>query len=234
MIPKIAEHRNDMFNLRLISILFFKKILEDHPSKRNDLQTMLVKMIMTNLSTVLFMFLLYAGVQFIKLKKKTKKKYQLNIVTFNQNFYFYLTYCFINLLLTLVRLNVLKFATGEKAEVILIFSYMIKLFSVWLIRPTIIVMLLKKNIPDFFEDFDSNNLQQAFKSNFSGQTIFPREQKFLEYKPFGQNARWGSESKFQTLNVATVNQCKKMNHRGKSVRFHSPISKIVMMPVVHL
>ena len=75
MIPKIAEHRNDMFNLRLISILFFKKILEDHPSKRNDLQTMLVKMIMTNLSTVLFMFLLYAAVQFIKLKKKIKKKF---------------------------------------------------------------------------------------------------------------------------------------------------------------
>ena len=89
-----------------------------------------------------------------------------------------------------------------------------------------IIFLLKKNIPDFFEDFDIPISKEVFK--IRGQTIFPRQQKFLSYKPFCQDARWGSESKFQK-HAVNVNQ-RLYKDRKRNVHMSSTV---VIMPDVY-
>ena len=69
----------------------------------------------------------------------------------------------------------------------------------------VIIILLRKNIPDFFEDFEISKDKKAF--NVRRKVIIPRQQEFLKYKPFSQNARWGSLKKF---NVSREKICKQM------------------------
>ena len=219
MIPQISEYRNDTSSLRLFSLLFFKKVLKD------QLQTQLVKMVLINVSAFAFMCVLFCGIQFFKSSRKIRKNYQQNIVTFNQNFYFYVLYSIINLILTIVRMCVLDLSLdSETPERVLIVSYLIKLFVVWLLRPLTILLLLRRNMPEFFEDFEDT------VQNFTliSQTLGPRNQQFLTYKPFSQNARWGSEKKFMMLNTNLSNQ-----QRKYLVQSNIPPRKLNTIPEVY-
>ena len=152
-----------------------------------------IKMIIGQIPFLALMLILYVEVQ--KFKTKFRKKFfQFNILTFNQNFYFYITFMSAHNILVLIRVNILKLGSGENAEIILVYSYLIKLFIDWFIRPSVILILLRKNCPDFFEDFGGRNQKHYFF--LKGVTFVPRKQTFMAFRPFCQNARWGSSKKF--------------------------------------
>ena len=67
------------------------------------------------------------------------------------------------------------------------------------------IIILRKKNTDFFEDSDMHNGKQLFY--MKGLSIIPRQQKFMDLKPFCQNARWGSLKKF---NVSREKICKQM------------------------
>ena len=222
IILQISEYRNDTCSLRLFSLQSFscKKVLND------KLQSQLVKMVLINASSIAFMCVLFCSIQFIKSRRNIRINYQQNIVTFNQNFFFYIVYSIINLILTMVRMYVLDFSSNiETLERIVIFSYLIKLCFAWLLRPLITLILLRKNMPEFFEDFE----ETIKEFTFIGQAApHPRSQRFLTYKPFSQNARWGSQKKFMTINTVLVNQ-----QRKYLVQSNSLPQTIVSIPDVY-
>ena len=134
--------------------------------------------------------MIFCNVQYIK-KHKTglKKKIQRNIITFHINFYFFNFFVALTFLQHFLKILAprVKFRYIEKC---IIFVHLVRVFFVGFIRPVIIIFLLKKNMPDFFEDREEN--QQAYLTfYFSGLSFEPRQQKFSPYKPFRQNARWG-------------------------------------------
>ena len=155
-----------------------------------------IKMIIGHIPCLALMLILYIEVQKIKTKFR-KKIFQFNILTFNQNFYFYITFISAQYILVLVRVNIFKLGSGENAEIILIYSYLIKLFIDWFVRPSVILILLRKNVPDFFEDFSDQRKKHFFI--LKGVTFVPRKQTFMAFRPFCQNARWGSSKKFVVL-----------------------------------
>ena len=225
MTTKIDEHMHDTNNLRSMYIVFFKQILENQEESSNNIRIM-YKVILGIIPSLALMSFIYFNVQMIIYKTKFKKRYQMNILTFNQNFYFYIIFVIAHVTITLIRIKVLTFAhDDQEAETILICSYILRLLISWLIRPIMIIFLLKKNIPDFFDDFDIPISEEVFK--IRGQTIFPRQQKFLSYKPFCQDARWGSESKFQN-HAVNVNQ-RIYTDRKRNVHMSSTV---VIMPDV--
>ena len=163
-------------------------------------------MIVAQVPFIIFIVILFVNVQIIKTKTKFKKKHtQINIITFNQNFVFYIFYYFSNVILICIRIHILNFVSTERAENILLYVYLIFISIDWFIRPMVIIILLRKNIPDFFEDFEISKDKKAF--NVRRKVIIPRQQEFLKYKPFSQNARWGSLKKF---NVSREKICKQM------------------------
>ena len=162
------------------------------------------KMLLSQIPIMVFILTLYVDIQVFKAKNKIRKNnFQINIVTFNQNSYFYILFLFSNIILILIRINVSKFNSCEKATPILVFSYLIYIFIDWLIRPIIILIILRKKNTDFFEDSDMHNGKQLFY--MKGLSIIPRQQKFMDLKPFCQNARWGSSKKFSILLANTKN-----------------------------
>lgn len=154
------------------------------------------KMIVGQIPSLSILLIVYIDVQII-MKRFKKKPFQFNIVTFNQNFYFHIFFIFFQSILIFIRVNILKFSSGENAQIILVYSYLFKLCIDWFIRPIIILILLRKNISDFFYDFDSQNQNQSFL--MKGTIVAPRQQKYLALRPFCQNARWGSSNKFQAF-----------------------------------
>ena len=204
----------DTQNLRLLFIVFSKQNLENHEESSNNNRIMLSNVILGNIPGFALMIFLYFNVQIIKSKTKFKKRHQINIVSFNHNFFFYIIFVIAHVILTLIRINVLKIARSEEVETILICSYIVNIFISWFIRPVMIISILKKNIPDFFDDFEIPIREKGFTIRV--ENIHPRQQKFLSYKPFCQDARWGSESKFQIDQAFDVNQEKRSYRDGKS------------------
>ena len=134
--------------------------------------------------------IIFCNVQYIKKHKiGLKKKIQRNVMTFNVNFYFFILFMFLSLLQYLLK-SLVETEQSGFVESFIIFVHFIRVFFVGFIRPVIIIFLLKKNMPDFFEDHEEN--QQAYQTFYlSGHSYEPRQQKFSHYKPFRQNARWG-------------------------------------------
>ena len=168
------------------------------------------KMLVGQIPCFLIVLIIFIDVQII-MKRFKKKQFQFNIVTFNQNFYFYIFFMCIQSMVFLIRGNILKFSSGEKAKIILVYSFLFKLCIDWFIRPIIILILLRINISDLFEDFDSQNNNQSFL--MKGTIVAPRQQKFLALRPFCQNARWGSSNKFLAFtdhgnHIKSINQRK--------------------------
>ena len=152
-------------------------------------------MILFHIPCFALMLILYIYVK--KMKTQFRKKYfQFNILTFNQNFYFYITFMSAQIILILIRVNICKLGYGKNAEIILVYSYLIKLLIDWFLRPIAILILLRKNFPDFFEDFGGRNQKHSFI--MKGVIVVPRQQTFMAFKPFFQNARWGTSEKFFT------------------------------------
>ena len=150
-------------------------------------------MIVGHIPCVALMLVLYIDIQ--KMKTQFRKKFfQINILTFNQNFYFYITSMSAQTILILIRVNIWKLGYGKNAEIILVYSYLIELFIDWFLRPIAILILLRKNFPDFFEDFGGQNQTHSFI--MIGVIVVPRQQTFMAFRPFSQNARWGSSKKF--------------------------------------
>ena len=113
----------------------------------------------------------------------------------------------------------------ETLERVVTVSYLIKLCFAWLLRPLITLILLRKNMPEFFEDFE----ETIKEFTFIGQAApHPRSQRFLTYKPFSQNARWGSQKKFMTINTVLVTQ-----QRKYLVQSNSLPQTIVSIPDVY-
>ena len=119
----------DTQNLRLLFIVFSKQNLENHGESSNNNRIMLSNVILGNIPGFALMIFLYFNVQIIKSKTKFKKRHQINIVTFKHNFFFYIIFVIAHVILTLIRINVLKIARSEEVETILICSYTLLIFS---------------------------------------------------------------------------------------------------------
>ena len=164
-----------------------------------------LKMIVAQIPFMTFIIILFINVQIIKTKTRFKKKpNRFNIITFNQNFFFYIFFFISNVILIITRINVLTLFSDKRARHILLYVYLIFLSIDWFIRPIIIIFLLRKDMPDFFEDIQISKEKKIF--SVKGKVIIPRQQEFLTYKPFSQNARWGSSKKFNACNEKIVKQ----------------------------
>ena len=164
-----------------------------------------LKMIVAQIPFMTFIVILYINIQIFKTKSRIKRKhYQFNIITFCQNFYFYILFYMSNVFFILIRINISKFFSVEKAELILVYVYLFYLSIDWFVRPIVIILLLRKDMPDFFDDLEISKDNTTFTVNV--KNIFPREQEFLTYKPFTQNARWGSSKKFNVCHEKIVMQ----------------------------
>ena len=151
------------------------------------------------------MWIFFFCVKYIKLKMPNlKRQYQRNILTFNQNFFFYISFFIISVSLTLVKLIVPLLTSPENTKLILIFLYIIKLMFVSIFRPMIIIFLLRRRMPHFFENYKRKN---SVISIFyvSGKTVCARNELFKPLKSFSQDARFGSEKKFNELNLRVEN-----------------------------
>ena len=130
----------------------------------------------------------FFSVQYLKKSKAGfKMKIQRNIVTFNTNFYFLISFS----LLTLIT-NLLKSKALTRPWIVswMIFVKLMSILFVGFLRPVIIIYLLRNNRPDFFEDREEN-LQTETTFYISGHSLQPRQQIFCSYKSFRQDARWG-------------------------------------------
>ena len=194
LIPQISQYRYEKSILRSFILLQFKNVAKFQ----------FVKMILINVAASAFMCTLFCGVQFLKKSRSyVRKRYQTNIVTFDQNFYFYLIVTLINMILTVFVVCL----SGETTELVLTASYLTKLLSIWLFRPLITLIQLKRNMPEFFQDYAVRTGRFIFIS----QPIYPRRQRFMTFKQFNQNARFGTEKKFFITNEILGHQVTSKN-----------------------
>ena len=185
--PLISKVKEDDTNALFKLFIGF----EDYNSDNN------FKMIVGQIPSFTIMLILFIYVQTIK-TRFSKKCLQINIVTFNQNFYFYIIFIIAHNIVILIRVNILKLGSGENAKILLVYVYLAYLCVDWFLRPIVILILLRNNMSDFFEDFDCQNHTEKHSFILKGLTVAPRQQKFLAIRPFCQNARWGSSKKFQS------------------------------------
>ena len=183
--PLISKVKEDDTNALFKLFIGF----EDYNSDNN------FKMIVGQIPSFTIMLILFIYVQTIK-TRFSKKCLQINIVTFNQNFYFYIIFIIAHNIVILIRVNILKLGSGENAKILLVYVYLAYLCVDWFLRPIVILILLRNNMSDFFEDFDCQNHTEKHSFILKGLTVAPRQQKFLAIRPFSQNARWGSSKKF--------------------------------------
>ena len=132
--------------------------------------------------------MIFLSVQYSK-KNKTglKMKIQRNIVTFNINFYFLISFSILTLITNLLKSEALA---RPWIENLMIFVKFMSILFVGFLRPVIIIYLLWNNRPDFFEDREEN-LQTEKPFYISGHSLQPRKEIFSSCKSFRQNARWG-------------------------------------------
>ena len=108
--------------------------------------------------SLICMCIFFASVKYIKVRKPNlKRQYQRNIVTFNQNFFFYVCFFNISVSLTLVKIFVPHLTSSENTKIILIFLYVLRLTFICSFRPIIIILLLKRRMPHFFENCNMEN-----------------------------------------------------------------------------
>ena len=138
---------------------------------------------------LLAFLLMFLNVQFIKKKRPTVSKIQVNIVTYNQSFYLYIVLFLSEWLLKNLREN-----KSDKA----LFLFISKTIFFHFIVPCMILCHLKLCMPLFF----AKNKTKRLDFYISGLSITPRQQVFLlPSKQFVSNARWGSVTKFRMINA---------------------------------
>ena len=165
--PLISKVKEDDTNALFKLFIGF----EDYNSDNN------FKMIVGQIPSFTIMLILFIYVQTIK-TRFSKKCLQINIVTFNQNFYFYIIFIIAHNIVILIRVNILKLGSGENAKILLVYVYLAYLCVDWFLRPIVILILLRNNMSDFFEDFDCQNHTEKHSFILKGLTVAPRQQKF--------------------------------------------------------
>ena len=144
----------------------------------------LIPMAMTFVLTIVIS-IFFCNVHYLKQKRKIRKYFQRNVVTFHVNFYFLFSFSFLTFTSSLMR----NITFEEKTNWIVLVNFM-KVICADLLRPMFIIYLLRKNMPDFFEDREEK-LQRNNNFLISGHYFEPRKQIMSPYQPFRENARWG-------------------------------------------
>ena len=215
LLPNIRDYQGAIYTqeniTRFSEIILFRNlsIVNDSESYKMDLERYVRAIPETYLAvtflSLICMLIFFASVKYIKVKKPNlKRQYQRNIVTFNQNFFFYICFFNISVSLTLVKIFVPHLTPSENTKIILLFLYVLRLMFICFLRPIIIIFLLKKRMPHFFENY---NMENGVVSIFyiSGNNVLARNELFKPLKSFSQNARFGSEKKFNQLNSRIEN-----------------------------
>ena len=146
------------------------------------------------LMTLVLGLIQFYGVRYITLRKKylITRKYQSNIVTFNSNFFFFFLFEISGIMRSLAM-----FKSDYLSPHFHVYYY--KLFTIFVfgfIRPIIILLLLKRNMPEFFTEETQELHNENKRFNIIGNVSpTPRPQTFSRYQPFSQNARWGWQSR---------------------------------------
>ena len=163
--------------------------------------TMILGLTLNILTTVLVLIQFFS-VRYITFQKKYLRtsKYQSNIITFNGNLFFFFLFEIIEIIYKVLTLS---FNQSTITRVSHVYYQMTKIVVFGFLRPIIILTLLKRNMPEFFTDESQELLNNKNHFYFIGNAIpAPRQQRFSQYKPFSQNARWG----WQKRRFIQVNQ----------------------------
>ena len=132
---------------------------------------------------------MFLNVRYQNKKKPTRFRIQYNVLTFDQSFYSYVLYFVVEWALLLLNL---------RPKFIGVFLFICKLIFFHCIVPLFILLNLKNSMPFLFSE---NNRKKELNSFYMTKLYaIPRRDKFLPFKKFDSNARWGSEKKFQNLN----------------------------------
>ena len=106
-----------------------------------------------------------------------------------------------------------RYMSSENTKILLIFFYVLRLSFICIFRPMTIILLLKKRMPHFFENYKRNDVITIF--HISGKTVCAREEKFKPFESFQQNARFGSEKKFSSFNI-DIENCLVQENRNRN------------------
>ena len=146
------------------------------------------------LLTLVLGLIQFYGVKYVMLEKKylITRKYQSNIITFNNNFFFFSLFEILEIMKSLALFINRKYFSSHTTVIFLAYYQLFRVFLFGFIRPIIILLLLKRNMPDFFTE-ETQELQNENKHFYiiANDSPTPRQQSFSQYKPFIQNARWG-------------------------------------------
>ena len=126
-----------------------------------------------------------------------RKEIQRNVVTFHVNFYFFLPFSILTLISVLLR-SVTIDQEISWIKCLIVFVEFIKVICVGFLRPLVIIFMLKKKMPNFFEDSEEMQEIPFFMSRLS---VEPRQEIMSPYKPFTQNARWGGRKEQSGTNA---------------------------------
>ena len=146
---------------------------------------------------LVIIFMMYLSIQYKKRYGRLQvPNIQRNILTFEQSCLSCILFSITNWIINILRINSNNqwfsvYRTRQIAS--LIFIEEIFAFNVFI--PLLVINHLKSVMPQLFND--ENEKCVEFYYNLT--SIMPREQKFIQYKPFKCNARYGSELKFETL-----------------------------------
>ena len=216
ILPNIRDYGNVTYTAENIS-LFSDKIVFRNFSVDCDsdyVHLMPTRYLAVTFITFIVMWFWFGSVNYIKVKRPSlKKQYQRNIVTFNQNFYFYIIFWMISISLTLIKIFAPRYMSSENTKIILIFFYVLRLSFICIFRPMTIILLLRKRMPHFFENYKKNDVITIF--HLSCKTVCERDEKFKPFKCFHQNARFGSEKKFCSFNIDIENYLVQGNRNMK-------------------
>ena len=152
--------------------------------------------------------LMFFGVNFVKKKKKyVTPKIQYNVMTFNQSFISFASFILCDWIQKILYENLEKHNIYENnLKDILSILIIIRLIFFHSLVPFMILNILDNVMPSI------NDINDCKVFYISGLDFTPRQQVFLSLKPFGQNARWGSKTKFIKVNDLLLNEDKR-NHK---------------------
>ena len=208
LLPSINDYQGDIYTSENITcfsdvVVFRQFLFVNDMNIKEDLdhtvQVIPGAYLAVNFISFICMWILFASVKYVKVKKPNlKRQYQRNIVTFNQNFFLYVCFFSISVSLTLVKIFVPRLFSSEDTKLILIFFYFLRLMFLCFLRPIIIISLLLRRMPHFFENCEK---EKSVISVFyiSGKNVHARNELFKPLKSFHNNARFGSEQKFKLL-----------------------------------
>ena len=122
------------------------------------------------------------------------RKYQNNIITFHGNFFSFFLFEFFEITSKVFIFSQIKITTPTPN--VYVYYQLIRAFVFGFIRPIIILLFLKRNMPEFFTDCSQELRDENNRFYIIGNVSpAPRQQNFSQYKTFSQNARWGWQRK---------------------------------------